>query len=95
MNNAFVERKLKEARDELGLADRALDAVIRQGQVAGVNVEPLRMTAAHLREGGLRLDELRKELIAQSPAPVAMRACRHCGTMIRANATICSHCWGR
>lgn len=93
MENSFVDTKLRAANEQLTLAQSQLDAAIAAGRGGDSSVSALDGVSGNLKAARSSIDEISRQIAADTEAAPQMRACPACGKSIRAAATLCGHCW--
>jgi hypothetical protein len=95
MKSEIIRAKALEANQRIRLAQDQVDVAGDACRTGALGTGPLDLAAQKLREALSAVDELLSELELEPGADVApaLRDCPSCGKSIRAQATLCGHCW--
>jgi len=91
METKIIKAKAIEANERIRLARAQVNLASEESRTGASCNAALEVCSRELGEAKSELDGLLAEL--DSGPPPAMRACPACGRSIRANATLCGHCW--
>ncbi|WP_437663550.1 hypothetical protein [Sorangium sp. So ce1182] len=89
----MVEKKVLAANERLSVAQAQLDAAIQAHDASRPDVEAMKGVSDKLREARVCIDQIQQHIEATAEAVPSMRGCPACGKSIRAQATLCGHCW--
>jgi hypothetical protein len=93
MENSFVSPKLRAATELLTHAQTQLDAAIEADRAGQPSAGALDGISGDLKAVRLSLDEISRQIMADTEALPEMRDCPACGRSTRLDATRCGYCW--
>ncbi|MGK3983691.1 hypothetical protein WME99_11685 [Sorangium sp. So ce136] len=91
----MVEKKVLAANERLSVAQEQLDAAIQAYDANRPGIEVMKEVSERLREARVCIDKIQQHLEAAAEVVPSMRGCPACGKSIRAQATLCGHCWAK
>ncbi|WP_437932385.1 hypothetical protein WMF37_25040 [Sorangium sp. So ce291] len=91
----MVEKKVLAASERLSVAQEQLDAAIQAHDANRPDIEAMKEVSERLREARLFIDKIQQHIEATAEVVPSMRGCPACGKSIRAQATLCGHCWAK
>ncbi|XYI03626.1 hypothetical protein ACMHYB_29210 [Sorangium sp. So ce1128] len=89
----MVEKKVLAANERLSVAQEQLDAAIQACDANRPDIEAMKAASERLREARVCIDNIQQHIEATAEVVPSMRGCPACGKSIRAQATLCGHCW--
>ncbi|MGK3962818.1 hypothetical protein WMF38_01335 [Sorangium sp. So ce118] len=89
----MVEKKVLAASERLDVAQEQLDAAIQAYDANRPDIEAMKGVSERLREARVCIDKIQQHIEATAEVVPSMRGCPACGKSIRAQATLCGHCW--
>ncbi|WP_437578320.1 hypothetical protein [Sorangium sp. So ce887] len=95
MNVLSIENRVLAAHERLSVAQEQLDAAIRTSHASSPDVEAMNGVSERLREARACIDQIQQHIEASAEVVPSTRDCPACGKSIRAQATLCGHCWAK
>ncbi|XXY49974.1 hypothetical protein WME91_02335 [Sorangium sp. So ce269] len=91
----MVEKKVLAASERLNVAQEQLDAAIQAYDANRPDIEAMKEVSERLSEARVCMDKIQQHIEASAEVVPSMRDCPACGKSIRAQATLCGHCWAK
>ncbi|HTN84650.1 MAG TPA: hypothetical protein VL242_13215 [Sorangium sp.] len=91
----MVEKKVLAASERLDIAQEQLDAAIQAYDANRPDIEAMKEVSERLSEARVCIDKIQQHIEASAEVVPSMRDCPACGKSIRAQATLCGHCWAK